>query len=124
MVAKTISVVPDGGMQQVDVNKKKRAAAVVHAPDGISDEPKPPGSITMKETFDDENSEMNAALLIDGHLGAPEMQSPPHNEKEKDTTNDRCKCYHRCISHCGVDGCKISDGLCAGHWTLDTGHWT
>ena len=71
------------------------------------------GSITMKETFDDENSEMSAALFIDGHLGAPEMQSPPHNEEEKDTTNDQCKCYHRCISHCGADGCKISDGLCA-----------
>jgi hypothetical protein len=71
------------------------------------------GSITMKGTVDDENSEMNAALFVDGHLDTPEKQSPPHNEEEKDTTNGRCKCYHRCISHCGADGCKISDGLCA-----------
>lgn len=42
MVARTISVVPGGGMQEADVNRKKRAAAVAHAPDGIGDEPKPP----------------------------------------------------------------------------------
>ena len=42
MVARTISVTPAGAMQQVDVDRKKRTAAVAHAPDGISDEPKPP----------------------------------------------------------------------------------
>ena len=41
------------------------------------------GSITMKGTFANQTEEMDAALCVDGHLDAPQEQSPPQNDSEK-----------------------------------------